>query len=168
MIKIQIYQSDSQFNEYAEVQEGGPTDPALPGLDVNLLERAARETLEQAGAASNAEITLVVTGEAQIREFNRQYLGVDAPTDVLAFSNGEIDPDSGEVYLGDVILCYPRAQAQARAGGHAIEAELQLLVVHGVLHLLGHDHAEQEQKSRMWAAQAEILKRLGCEIQMPA
>jgi probable rRNA maturation factor len=59
------------------------------------------------------------------------------------------------------VLSVPRAAAQAGAGGHPLEAEVQLLVVHGVLHLLGHDHAEAEGKARMWAAQSEILERLG-------
>src|ERR687892_74662 len=64
-------------------------------------------------------------------------------------------------YIGDILISIPRAQAQANAAGHPLESEVQLLVVHGVLHLLGHDHAEAEEKARMWKAQAEILERLG-------
>jgi probable rRNA maturation factor len=66
-----------------------------------------------------------------------------------------------------VIVSYPRALSQANTAGHSIEAELQLLVVHGTLHLLGYDHASEEQKSTMWAAQAEILTQLGCPITAP-
>jgi rRNA maturation RNase YbeY len=64
-------------------------------------------------------------------------------------------------YLGDIIISVQRAAAQAEARGHAVEAEVQLLVIHGVLHLLGHDHAEAEEKARMWAAQSEALERIG-------
>ena len=60
-----------------------------------------------------------------------------------------------------------RAAAQAKAGGHSLQAELQLLVVHGVLHLLSYDHATKTQQARMWAAQAQILTDLGCEITSP-
>jgi probable rRNA maturation factor len=72
-----------------------------------------------------------------------------------------MDPETSVPYLGDVVISVPRAAAQAREAGHSLEAEAQLLVIHGVLHLLGHDHAEAQEKDRMWAAQAEILERLG-------
>jgi probable rRNA maturation factor len=116
---------------------------------------------------SDIEATLVLTDDAQITTLNRQFRGIDSPTDVLAFPTGETDPDTQTLYLGDVIVSYPRAQSQASTAGHSIEAELQLLVVHGTLHLLGYDHASKEQKSIMWAAQAEILTQLGCTITAP-
>jgi probable rRNA maturation factor len=96
-----------------------------------------------------------------MRALNRSYLGIDAPTDVLAFPASELDPETGRRYLGDVLLSLPRAERQAKDAGHGLEAELQLLVVHGVLHLLGYDHASPDEKARMWAAQAEVLGRLG-------
>ena len=65
-------------------------------------------------------------------------------------------------------ISLPRAQAQAKAGGHPVSAEVQLLVVHGALHLLGHDHAKSKEKARMWAAQSEILKHLKAPITGPA
>lgn len=133
-------------------------ETSLP--DPALLERAAQATLDLQ-AALDADLTLVLTEDEQVRELNRLYRGVDAPTDVLAFPAGEPDPETGRLYLGDVILSMQRAAAQAAAGGHSLEAELQLLVVHGVLHLLGHDHAGGEDKARMWAAQSEVLERLG-------
>jgi probable rRNA maturation factor len=133
-----------------------------------LLEQAAQGALEQAGKASGADLTIVVTDDEQIQDLNRQFLGIDAPTDVLSFPSDEPDPDSGAIYLGDVILSFPRALAQAGAGGHSVRDELQLLVVHGVLHLLGYDHAEDADKAEMWALQAEILKQLGCAITGPA
>ena len=82
-------------------------------------------------------------------------------TDVLSFPSDEVDPETGSQYLGDIIISIPRAAQQAQVGGHSLEAEVQLLVVHGTLHLLGHDHAEAEEKARMWAAQAEVMGRLG-------
>jgi probable rRNA maturation factor len=129
--------------------------------DNALLERAARFTLDHESAPADSELTIVLSDDAQLRELNKQYLGIDSPTDVLSFSSSEIDPETNVQYLGDVILSIPRAMEQAEAAGHSVEAEAQLLVVHGTLHLLGHDHAEPEEKSRMWQAQAEVMVRLG-------
>ena len=126
-----------------------------------LLERAARFTLDLEPDSADADITIVLTDDAQLHELNREYLGVDAPTDVLSFPASETDPETGAQYLGDIIISIPRAMLQAQAGGHPLEAEVQLLVVHGTLHLLGHDHAEAEEKARMWQAQAEVMSRLG-------
>jgi probable rRNA maturation factor len=132
-------------------------------LESALLERAARLTLElESEAVSvNADITIVLTDDAQLHELNREYLGVDAPTDVLSFPASETDPETGITYLGDILISIPRATQQAQAAGHPMEAEVQLLVVHGTLHLLGYDHAEAEEKDRMWKAQAEVMSRLG-------
>ncbi len=130
----------------------------------------AAELIERAAGAANAalahqsgegDITIVLTDDAQLQRLNRDYLGFDAPTDVLSFPASETDPETGARYLGDILLSIPRAESQASAAGHPLESEVQLLVVHGVLHLLGHDHANAEEKSKMWKAQAEILKSLG-------
>lgn len=129
-------------------------------LGIELLERAARETLKQQ-SMPEGDITIVLTDDDQLRELNRDYLGIDAPTDVLSFPASESDPETGARYLGDILISIPRAAEQAKAAGHSVEDEAQLLVVHGTLHLLGHDHAEADEKARMWAAQAEVLKRLG-------
>ena len=123
--------------------------------------------MDYIGHDMDVDITIILTDDAQIHELNKQYRGIDAPTDVLSFPSGDTDPDSNRLYLGDVVISYPRAQAQGEAGGHPVEAELQLLVVHGVLHLSGYDHVEEQGKSRMRAAQAEILVLLGCEIAPP-
>ncbi len=156
-------------------------------LESALLERAARLTLEtstlrrgetrhlrhtpvqvsesnhqgDAALSINADITIVLTNDAQLHELNRDYLGVDAPTDVLSFPASESDPETGSTYLGDILISIPRAAQQAQAAGHPVAAEVQLLVVHAVLHLLGYDHAEAEEKARMWAEQAKVLERLG-------
>ena len=128
--------------------------------ETSLLEVAARTTLEEQ-SAPDGDITIVLSDDRQLHDLNREYLGIDAPTDVLSFPASESDPETGASYLGDIIISVERAESQARAAKHELKSELQLLVVHGVLHLLGHDHAEAGEKARMWAAQAEVLKRLG-------
>ena len=127
-----------------------------------MLRRAAQACLDEAGNA-DAELTLVVSDDETVRTLNRAYRGVDAPTDVLAFGGTVPDfinaPDSTP-YLGDVVISYPRAVEQA-TGRHTPAEELALLVVHGVLHLLGYDHATPQEKQAMWAKQAMILAQLG-------
>lgn len=155
--------------------------PAYRGkVAPDLLRRAAEAALAQAGAAPAAELTVVVTGDRRIRDLNRQYLGEDRPTDVLAFPSADLQaplhaaqgklfvaaPEAA-TYLGDIILSYPRACEQAEAAGHPVEAELQLLVVHGVLHLLGYDHAGAEEKAHMWVLQGQALRTLGLSISVP-
>jgi probable rRNA maturation factor len=135
---------------------------ALPALSsLGYLEQAARLALDYTGEMDGTELTIVISTDAQLQELNRQYLGVDAPTDVLSFPVGEVDPESEALYLGDILISYPRALAQAEAAGQPVQAELRLLVVHGTLHLLGYDHAEEDEKALMWKAQDEILARLG-------
>lgn len=127
----------------------------------NLLEDAARAALAHESESPDSELSIILTDDARLHELNLNYLNVDAPTDVLSFPASETDPETGARYIGDILISIPRAQAQAEAAGHPLEAEVQLLVVHGVLHLLGHDHARAKEKARMWKAQAEILERLG-------
>ena len=126
-----------------------------------LLEEAALAALQHQNQSSDSELSIILTNDAKLHELNLNYLGVDAPTDVLSFPASETDPETGVSYIGDILISVPRAQSQAEAAGHPLESEVQLLVVHGVLHLLGHDHAEPEEKARMWKAQAEILESLG-------
>ena len=138
------------------------TNPDAPQeADAALLEKAAQAALTHQNAPQPADLTIMLGDDPQLHQLNLEYLGIDAPTDVLSFPANETDPETGDVYLGDIIISVPRAKLQAAAAEHEVEAELQLLVVHGVLHLLGHDHAEAEEKARMWQAQAEILKMLG-------
>src|SRR5512143_3074213 len=126
-----------------------------------LLEGAVRATLEHESEAPDVDLSIILTDDARLHELNLNYLGVDAATDVLSFPASETDPETGARYLGDILISVPRAQAQAEAAGHPLEAEVQLLVVHGILHLLGHDHARAWEKARMWKAQAEVLESLG-------
>lgn len=138
-------------------------------LETALLERAALLTLETSPPLTleikpdpaTTDIAIVLTDDRQLHELNLDYLGVDAPTDVLSFPASESDPETGSTYLGDIIISVPRAAQQAQAAGHSLEAEMQLLVVHGALHLLGYDHATAEEKAQMWAEQAKVLERIG-------
>jgi probable rRNA maturation factor len=126
-----------------------------------LLKKAALTTLENQAVPKPHHMTIVLADDSQLQTLNRDYLGIDAPTDVLSFPTDEIEPETGKKYLGDIIISIPRAAQQAKAAGHSFDAEAQLLVVHGVLHLLGYDHATIEEKARMWQVQGEVLANLG-------
>ncbi len=130
---------------------------------VAVLQTAVSATLHHQQAPQPAGLTLVLTDDVYIHRLNRDYLGVDKPTDVLSFPAGDPMPGmaSQSAYLGDIIISVPYADRQAQAAGHNLMAELQLLAVHGVLHLLGHDHAEPDEKAAMWAAQTAVLNQLG-------
>lgn len=137
------------------------------GLDAVLAADRLRATAEAVLRREGrpGELALVITDDQGIRELNREFLGEDVPTDVLSFSAQEdagpfvAAPEAG-AYLGDVIISYPRAIEQAEELGHPVEQELNLLVVHGVLHLLGYDHATEEDKALMWSRQESILAGL--------
>jgi len=137
-------------------------------VSLDRLRAVARAVLQfEAWTGSEpAELALVLTDDDGIQALNRDFLDIDAPTDVLAFSAQEegdgpfvAAPEAGG-YLGDVIISYPRAMSQAQEHSHSTEQELDLLVVHGVLHLMGYDHADEEEKSTMWARQDAILSSL--------
>ena len=130
-------------------------------INPDMLEQAARATLILKYTSTDASLTVVLSNDSHLQELNREYRGIDTPTDVLSFPAFETDPETGSTYLGDVIISVPRAEAQAAEAGHSVVAELKLLVVHGVLHLLGYDHLKEDEKSRMWAAQTEILEQIG-------
>lgn len=132
-----------------------------------LIERAVHLALKHQKESLQVNLSVVLTDSRKLRKLNRDYLGIDAPTDVLSFPASESDPETGARYIGDILISVPYAAKSAKKAGHPLEAELQLLVVHGVLHLLGHDHAKPREKARMWKAQREILTQLGLgEIQI--
>ncbi len=136
-------------------------DELQPDFPAELAEKAALAALTHQAAPAACELTIVLSDNAQLQELNLEWMGIDAPTDVLSFPSDETDPETDSRYLGDILVSVERAAEQAQAAGHALEAEVQLLVVHGVLHLMGHDHAEAAEKAKMWQAQAEILGQLG-------
>jgi len=128
------------------------------------VEEVVRKVLVQEGELADGELTVVITDEEKVRELNCRYRGVDSPTDVLAFGGtpeGFVEAPGAPPYLGDVVISYPRTLAQAREQGHSPDRELALLVIHGVLHLLGYDHATQEEKETMWARQEAVLSQAG-------
>lgn len=120
----------------------------LRGRLVKVVHKALRERV------TDVSVTLYVTTDSEIRALNRKFHATNAPTDVLAFPTGLAD------YIGDVVISYERAKAQARAAHWRIADELGLLGVHGVLHLLGYDDLTPRQRARMWKRQKEILGRL--------
>ena len=149
---------------HVEVQD----DAGAGAAAANLVRTAAVATLRHVDVAAPVELTIMLADDDVLQRLNRDFLGHDRPTDVLSFPAGEAGPAGVPGYLGDIAISLPRAAAQAAAAGHPREAELQLLTVHGVLHLLGHDHAAPDEKAAMWAAQAAILTALDAAIVAPA
>lgn len=131
-----------------------PTDRAL-------LIKAAQLTLRLTDTSQESDLGIILGNDAFIQSLNAKYRHVDTPTDVLSFSAGEVDPDTKDIYLGDVVISLPRATEQALLGGHPVAEELQLLVVHGTLHLLGYDHSDTIDRQKMQAQQDLTLGELG-------
>ena len=134
-----------------------------PYLDESQMRAAVAAALREKPLKAPVRLSVVITDDEEVRRLNCTYRGLDAPTDVLAFSMGESPFPSPErtSYLGDVIISYPRAAEQAQEYRHSTQAEINLLVVHGVLHLLGYEHATEEEEKAMWALQEHALKELG-------
>lgn len=136
-------------------------------LNHSQIENCVLTTLEYQGVSTDTDLSILFDNDSRIQQLNQEFMGIDAPTDVLAFPAGHLDPDTGRVYLGDVIISLPQAKNQADQAGHSLAAEINLLAVHGVLHLLGYDHDEPEEKAKMWSAQTQILVTLGVRINSP-
>ena len=141
-------------------------EPYQDVVDAARLEEAARQVL--ASERAQGDITILITDDETVAELNQRYLGREGPTDVLSFP--AIDPNAAHdfalppgqpPYLGDILIALPYTRRQAERLGRPLEDELALLVVHGVLHLLGYDHATPEEKAAMWARQNAILTALG-------
>lgn len=144
---------------------GGPTvdiDVRVPGLDPSAVRADAAWLLRRLDLAG-AELSLVLCDDAFIAPLNRDYRGKDAPTDVLSFAmqEGEAVREDDPV-LGDLVISVETASRQAAEQGHPLDAELRVLLVHGLLHLLGYDHEVDEQEAEeMRAAEARLLGELG-------
>jgi probable rRNA maturation factor len=156
-----------------------------PGL-IAKLEELLRLAGEMEGV-TEGEVALSLVDDAAIHELNKQYRGMDKPTDVLSFAMTEIGEDEIEIHydeadqgdelesglnsegeedsfiepLGDIIISVPRAVAQAEDYGHSFERELGFLFVHGFLHLIGYDHQSEEEEENMFAKQEHILQKAG-------
>jgi probable rRNA maturation factor len=136
-------------------------------VDGGWIKKIVQQILKAEGVAPPYEVSLVFTDSETVKQLNRDYRGVDEPTDVLAFymlPQKEADdsfalPPDGVTRLGEVIISYSQAVAQAREQGHSPEKELALLVIHGILHLTGYDHKEPEKESKMREKERELLER---------
>ncbi|MBW8010912.1 MAG: rRNA maturation RNase YbeY [Chloroflexi bacterium] len=134
------------------------------GFGVRLI-NAAQKALMTIIPDEEGRLTIVLTDDQHLQKLNKKYLDVDAPTDVLAFPSDQFAEPNEDMYYGDIIISHPRAVAQAKDGGHTVEQELELLVVHAALHLMGFDHSEEKAKANMWAVQHDILEKLGNKLQ---
>jgi probable rRNA maturation factor len=131
-------------------------------LDVSELSRLSRFVMDQMRVHPLAELCIKVVDEATIAELNEKWMDKTGPTDVLAFPMDELRPgrvneEPEEGMLGDLVLCASVAARQAAEAGHPTSDELHLLTVHGILHLLGYDHAEPDEHREMFALQATLL-----------
>lgn len=130
---------------------------------------AARFTLDRMGVSPLAELSMLLVGLDVMADLHERWMDLAGPTDVMSFPMDELaeggaigggrpdSPSGGPALLGDVVLCPPFAADQAAAAGHSLQEELHLLTVHGVLHLLGYDHAEPPEEREMFALQDRIL-----------
>lgn len=132
-------------------------------VDASRLKTAVETVLRQQQVQADSALTIVLTDNDEVAALNRQYRGVDAPTDVLSFPADEppIEIPDEPPYLGDLIVAYPYAASQAEQHNHPLKDSFDLLVIHGTLHLLGYDHDTPEHRSEMWNAQENALKAVG-------
>ncbi|MBR3785044.1 MAG: rRNA maturation RNase YbeY [Firmicutes bacterium] len=132
---------------------------------LNTMEAAAKYCLKLEGIdEERTEISVTFVEAEEIRELNRDYRDNDKVTDVLSFPQfddlNDI-PDFGEICLGDVVICKDRAEEQAEEFGHSFEREIIYLFTHSILHLLGYDHMEEDEKKEMRAREEEVMTHLG-------
>lgn len=122
---------------------------------------------------ATGEVVITLVDDERIHELNRDYRGVDRPTDVLSFAMNETGEGEPEIFvdeeeieefpdtLGDIVISIPRTKAQAQEYGHSFERELGFLTVHGFLHLIGYDHGTTEEEQAMFGRQEEVLAKIG-------
>jgi probable rRNA maturation factor len=125
------------------------------------LGNAAEASLKACNRPVSVRIALRISTNKVLRSFNKKFRGLDEPTDVLSFENEYDDPEDGTHVLGDILISLEKAEEQSTSGGHSLEHELEMLLVHGVLHLCGYDHGEKRDYVKMTALQDEILTSLG-------
>jgi len=136
------------------------------------LREVAEQALNTQGEGRLMTVSLVIADDETVHHLNLEYRDMDETTDVLAFplwesrereapdADGFVLPSEETAPVGEIVISYPQAARQAREGKRPIRAEIALMVVHGVLHLLGYDHADPQQESHMWARQDEVLARV--------
>ena len=125
--------------------------------------KIAAEKVAELYGLQNAEVSVTLTDDAHIHELNKTYRGVDRPTDVLSFALTESEVGGGPEteILGDLVLSVERVAAQAEEYGHSLRREAAFLTVHGMLHLLGYDHIEDEDREEMEREQRAVMDALG-------
>jgi len=143
-----------------------------------LVELVAKAVLEEQECPWEVQVNVLITDGDSIRQWNRQHRGLDEETDVLSFPNLDfqapgvfemeegrsadyLDPETGEVILGDIILCEERIFAQAKEYGHSIRREFAFLIAHSMYHLCGYDHVEESQAREMEELQERLLQGIG-------
>ncbi len=118
-----------------------------------IIETVFAAAWEELGINDDRFLNVILTDDANIREYNRKFRDKDAPTDVLSF------PSNLKDELGDVFISLERAKAQANEYGHSFERELAFLSIHGLLHCLGYDHQDKNQEDKMFSLQDKILNK---------
>ncbi|MFN4002740.1 rRNA maturation RNase YbeY [Microcella sp.] len=131
-------------------------------VEEDSLQRLALHAFEFLNVHRDAELAIVLVDEAAIEQLHVQWMDEPGPTDVLSFPMDELRPGSDDEptppgLLGDIVLCPQVAIQQAEAAGHSTQDELLLLTTHGILHLLGFDHAEPDEEKEMFGVQRDIL-----------
>jgi probable rRNA maturation factor len=149
------------------VEEGLEERVVAAALDLALVERAVAEVLHAEAAPAPLEVGVLIADDARLHTLNRDFRGVDAPTDVLSFADDGaaspfVDQPGAPRYLGDIAISYERVLAQAADYGHAPARELAYLAAHGTLHLLGYDHERgPEDAAAMRAREEAAMTALG-------
>lgn len=144
------------------------TNESGVSIDEESLQRIALFGMSKMRVHKDADVAIVLVDEAAMEELHVQWMGESGPTDVLSFPMDELRPgteggEESEGILGDIVLCPAVAVAQAQTAGHSLLDELHLLTIHGLLHLLGFDHATPEEEKEMFGLQAQILESFAKE-----
>lgn len=140
------------------------TGSAFDRKTLNLMKKVVTYTLLSEKEGLDGEVSLTLCGNEYIRRLNSEYRGIDAVTDVLSFPTLDFKPVCGYTLLGDIVVCLPRAEEQAKEYGHSLTRELCFLCVHSALHLLGYDHVDDEDgRLYMEKRQEEVLCCFGIE-----
>jgi probable rRNA maturation factor len=137
------------------------TNLATAKCDEVRIKGVAQYSLERLGIHPDSELSISIVDESEMSTLHLQWMDEPGATDVLSFPMDEMKPNSaadGPGVLGDIVLCPSYAEIQAKEAGHSLQDELELLTIHGLLHLLGYDHRESEEKEIMFALQDEYLK----------
>lgn len=133
----------------------------LRKLSLPKLQEAAAISFDLCGRNPELRVALHISTNRVIRAYNKRFRGMDEITDVLSFENEFTDPEDGTQVLGDILISIEKAQEQADAGSHSLQSEVEMLLVHGLLHLCGYDHSKKTDFEKMSGLQDEILCRLG-------